>query len=400
MTTQHLTNFTTLLASSTKLLHNHKIDIKSLALEATAASPDQKPKVVEEESDDESEDDDDLFGMIGGYESSENEVEEGSAQVEGEWEDDAEEDEATLLKRASAVHSALLLSVDRTDEKGLDLPALMSDNELSEVLSYVLSPSTFDSRPKSFRGSRERWNKVCSTNVLLAIQYLLHLMHSSSSVLAGWNSVILPLLFGNEEGGACVSVLVKNDVLREEVLNLTTVSSFDNIADEISNTCNVCLGAIREASSSLDVMARQKKINVVCSVLIHLFDNIPKLSKGTAAILAELQNVVSDALHSAVLVILRGICYETLACNGDDVKVQPPLLSVEALRIITGMLLLKLYPPGSEDPKLKNGGGACKAGNTRAVELWSELLMLLSPYSADVIEDSDGQGKRRRCKNW
>jgi hypothetical protein len=408
---EYRVSLTTLLNRSTQLLHqSNVIDWKSAALDA-ASPPEAKaaPQSVEE-SEEESEDDDDLFGMLGGYESSDDEQEGAApndeAQIEEEIEEEAyDEEEATLLKRAAAVHNALLLSLDLgSAAKGLDLAALVgsivqstddlktadTSDELAIVLSYILSPSTFEERPKSFRGSQEKWRKVSSTNALMAIQFLLHLLQSD--VLTGWNSIILPLLLGKPDASQ-VSLLMKNDVLREAVLNLTASSmpSKDGVEERAKNTCELCTQSIRSATCTPNVTARQKKINVVCSVLIHLFDIIPKLAKGSGAIDLHVKNIASNAMHQSVVIILRGICYDLV----EDQKSHPPLLSVEALRVITGMLLLKLYPP-SNDTKAKFG--ASSVADERSIELWDEILMLLSPYSSEVIE-MDG-AKRRRCKNW
>ncbi|KAL3796147.1 hypothetical protein HJC23_000650 [Cyclotella cryptica] len=467
--------FLTLLHRSSQLLHEiDDIDWKSLVIESLASStrPDDDDNNESstphdsgehEGSDEESEDDNDLFGMLGGYESDEAEERDTMMpQDDEEWDDEEEEidpeDEAALLKRAAAVHSALLLSIDSPlDSKAsvqdtMDFSNLMSividrsnhkkesfaandddddddddaQNHLGLLLSYTLSPSTFDNRPKSFRRSQERWSKVCSTNALLAIQYLLHLRmqseavvsEQSSSVLTGWNSVILPLLLGiNDTDGThpTTSLLVKSDALREAVLKLTpshvvpSSPSSDNITNQVTNTCNVCIQAIRDATSSRNVVvARQKRINVICQVLIHLLNNIPKLTKGINVNATAFQDHVSNALHQAVRIILHGICYETVYSedNGreENVKVQPPMLSVEGLRIITGILLPKLYPPPSVDSdanktRAKVANTTNPAPDERAIELWTEILMLLSPYSTELM-DAAGETKRRRCKNW
>jgi hypothetical protein len=420
---QHAGSFLTLLSSSAKLLHQiDDINWKALALES-AAPPETKPAPQDnvQDSEEESEDDDDLFGMLGGYESSDDEkVVSDDVKVDVLEDDNDQEDEATLLKRASAVHNALLLSLDlgNTVEE-LDFSALVeaitvgtgdrirnvvadTSDELTLMLSYTLSPSTFDNCPKIVRCSPERWNKVCSTNALLAIQFLMHLQ--SNDVLNDWNGIVLPLLLGNSDV-AQVSLLMKNDELREAVLNLTpsAVQSKEGLTDQITTTCNICIKAIKNATFVLDVIARQKKISVVSSVLIHLFDRIPKLVKGSGVDVASMEELVKNALHHAVLIILRGICYETVhsESNANEDRVQPPLLSVEALRVITGMLLLKLYPPSSiiETPaksKLSNA-----VADERAMQLWNEILMLLSPHSTDVVAVYEyGKSTMRRCKHW
>ena len=400
--------FTTLLNQSTKLLYQINIDWRALALESFTPSTTEKTEVKPElvvDSEEESEDDDDLFGMLGGYESSDNEEEENEGEGEELVDDNAEEDEAALLKRAAAVHNALLLSVG--DSKDLYPTTSLIDTILQRIasgttkieeedvqpmiLTYILSPSTIDNRPKRIRCSQQLWNKICSTNALVAVQYLL-LLEKSNDVLRGWNNVILPLLLGNADD-ANVSLLMKHDVLREQVLTLTpsaaqSMKPKESITEIISNTCNVCIRSINDSASNPSLVSRQKKIDVVCSVLIHLLDNVPRIVKGPGAD----DEVIKNSLHQAVVIILRSICYETV--DGD--KVHPPLLTVEALRVITGMLLLKLYPPSSNHTK------ASKEEDERVVQLWNEILMLMSPCSADFVEIGNDTSTRnmRRCKNW
>jgi hypothetical protein len=138
-----------------------------------------------------------------------------------------------------------------------------------------------------------------------------------------------------------------------------------------------------------------------------LFDNIHKLTKGTEVEAAALHDRVGDAIHQAVRIILHGICYETVHSEGsgqeDNALVHPPMLSTEGLRIITGMLLPKLYPPSSGDSKANKTftqvtSMAVKAAHERAFELWTDILMLLSPYSTELVDA--GSVKRRRCKSW
>jgi len=54
--------------------------------------------------------------------------------------------------------------------------------------------------------------------------------------------------------------------------------------------------------------------------------------------------------------------------------------------------LPKLYPSDSD------GSGNLKEQQqqTRAVELWNEILLLLSPYSEEVVS----LDKRKCCRNW
>eukprot|EP00579_Thalassiosira_antarctica_P017342 CAMPEP_0201941076 /NCGR_PEP_ID=MMETSP0903-20130614/46456_1 /ASSEMBLY_ACC=CAM_ASM_000552 /TAXON_ID=420261 /ORGANISM="Thalassiosira antarctica, Strain CCMP982" /LENGTH=139 /DNA_ID=CAMNT_0048483043 /DNA_START=1 /DNA_END=417 /DNA_ORIENTATION=+ len=101
--------------------------------------------------------------------------------------------------------------------------------------------------------------------------------------------------------------------------------------------------------------------------------------KSTAPVL----EIVQDAIHRAVLMILRGICYET-------VERQSPLLSLESLRPVTGMLLPKLYPHSTKEDKGKD------VVDERSMDLWNEILLLLSPYSDSLV----GGGKRKCCQNW
>ena len=424
MTNQCLTNFITLLGRSTKLIHQiDGLDWKALVLDSVVPSLENKSinNVHENDQEEESEEDDDLFGMLGGYESSDDSEKDIEVNVKDEgdleYENDNDDDEASLLKRAAAVHNALLISVDlESATKGIDFSALVDaiiqrtcvgekaladkeSDELTIVLSHVLSPSTFGTPPKSFYGSQERWDKVCATNALLALQFLMHLMQSGDT-LKDWNRVVLPLLLGSADG-TDVSLLLRKDVLRESVFNLSSQAlqpQNSSVKDQIKNICNICVRAVNHVTVSSNVLARQKKINVVCSVLIHLFDNIYKLTKGSGVNTVEIEEMVQNAMHQGVLIILRGICYETVQCD-DDETIQSPRLTIDSLRVITGMLLLKLYPPLSSDTK-KNAQYTGSAADEKVVELWSETLMLLSPYSTDLIHIDGSKTQRRRCRNW
>ena len=406
-------HFIALLNHSSSLLHQIEgFDWKALVLETAASEVESIDQTHEEDSDEDSDDDDDLFGMLGGYESSDNDKEESTGVVEEEIDDDnEEEEESALLKRAAAVHNALLLSVDTPSADELEIDALINsiigalvDNgtrnkldNMGKMLSYTLSPSTFEDRPKSFRWSRERWQNICSTNALLSVQFLLHLMQSMDA-LNGWNRCVLPLLVANsDKDGAYVSLLMTNDVLRKTVLNLTPTAAgsqplTNDVVRHTENICNACLKAIDNATSSPNVVARQLKINVISSVLIHLIDHRSKLSKGIESDMKSIEDLVKHTMHQAVLIIVRGICYEKV----DAKRVQSPLLTADALRVVSGVLLLKLYPPQSN---MKATRRASSVADERALELWREILILLSPYSEDLIGDSS-TGQRRRCSNW
>ena len=401
-----------------------------------------------------------------------------------------EEEDSLLLKRAASVHSALLLSMPQPQPganiNGRELVEQLvgamqegndddDDNasllqELISILSFCISSSSsLDStstRPKSISVSQERWKKVCLTNALLAIQFLLHLMKqqqqqqssgedaetlmssvsSSVGALDEWNVVILPLLFGNNKQQQCVetttstttSLFLMNDALRDALLNLSsTSSSFSNTstsANQSNNgsdseaTVTLCLEALHNATFSTTaasmptMMLRQKNIIVVCQVLVNLLDNNLNLKKKNNNNHKENDvdvDIVREGLHKAVLMILRGICYESSSSSSATTSsslsssFSKPCLNLESLRGVTGMLLPKLYPVVEEAEKDKNnkkgsGSSGVVVAEKQSVELWNEILLLLGPYSEMDVEEEEetaqvsigDMGKRRCCKNW
>ena len=251
----------------------------------------------------------------------------------------------------------------------------------------------------------------------LATQFLLHLMQSndtnnesastamtSSAPLNDWNVVILPLIFGKtgttSESDKNPSLFLWNDTLRGELLNLSSFSSKRNNSSivQVKTTAELCLRALDHFASSKEATALcSKKIAVVCQVLIRFHDNVARGERT-----GEEEEIVQDDIHRAVLTILRGICYtEEDADGGEAHRPRPPLLSLENLRPITGMLLPKLsyaQHHGPQEGKRRNGGEV--KVDERAFELWRELLLLLPPYSNSLMDENEGGGKRRRCKNW
>ena len=404
-----------------------------------------------------------------------------------------EEEDSLLLKRAASVHSALLLSMPQPQPganiNGRELVEQLvgamqegndddDDNasllqELISILSFCISSSSsLDStstRPKSISVSQERWKKVCLTNALLAIQFLLHLMKqqqqqssggnedtetlmssvsSSVGALDEWNVVILPLLFGNNKQQCRVetttstttSLFLMNDALRDALLNLSSTSSSlsntstsanqSNNGSDSEATVTLCLEALHNATFSTTaasmptMMLRQKNIIVVCQVLVNLLDNNLNLKKKNNNNQVQENDddvdIVREGLHKAVLMILRGICYESSSSSSATTSsslsssfFSKPCLNLESLRGVTGMLLPKLYPVVEEAEKDKNnkkgsGSSGGVVAEKQSVELWNEILLLLGPYSEKDVEEEEetaqvsigDMGKRRCCKNW
>ena len=213
--------------------------------------------------------------------------------------------------------------------------------------------------------------------------------------------------------------------------------------DYCEDACQLCLGAIDQLTSTTTTVVvssmqrggsstmlpkkkgnnnnnhnhhhHHKQLVVVCDVLIRLYDGMNKLlsrqcstytqqqqqqrggEEGGEEVLALLTTCVdsiANTIHLAILKVIRGICYVTTTTNEDDGVVsvmEQPLLSLEAVRPVTGMLLPKLYP---SDGVGGDGGGGLKE-QQRAVELWNEMLLLLSPHSEEVLI-----GNRKCCQNW
>ncbi len=363
-----------------------------------------------------------------------------------DYEGEDEEDDAALLNRAFSVHSALFLSLCRTDNatdfgNNVDLAnaliiAILQNgdeciernedekaialNELVSSLSSALSPSDRNTF-KSHYISKEQWRKIGITNALLAIQYLLHLMQGGTSnnisneVLKGWNTIILPILFGwassnveMSQKDQPASLFIKNDALRHTLLNIRpstflemkfNSSCSSEIIDQCRSSCSICLNALQGITSpGKKIAMRQKIIVVICEVLLSL------LEFSTKCILEECVEAVKDAILQAVLIIIRRVCYERVHITEENdgaekIEVQPRLLSLEAVRPITGMLLPQLY-----------GNEVTDKSERRVLEIWHEVLLLLSPHSTSFVDvDQDGTNggeaidsnqRYRRCQNW
>jgi len=474
----YLTQLSSLIQNSTLLLHqlptNNEVDWSSIVTrtDPSPATPDNSDnnKLVQNQLDDDSEeeessDDDENMFLGGGYSSSEddepshltsntplstsnNTTNTANAVIIKDSIDYLNEESTTLLKRAKCVHSALLLSFspqsqspsnDSKEGSGgsrkfveqliADIlstnitslsSSLTSDNsegynKLVQTIAYLTSSKIINNNPINIsRISNERWRKVCLTNGLLIVQYLIYLLNlpstgesssssgdckesNNGSALDEWNVVILPLLFGNS------SLFLVNDALRDALLSLssfssntssdTAASADDNNSegrlDKCQATVNICQATLQNAISSSSGVnnkeLRQTYILVVCQVLICLYDGISSSGKNE-----EFLDIVQNGIHSTILTIIRGICYTT---NPESQQ----KLTLEALRPVTGMLLPKLYNDAtnkSSSGKDTSGGQDTSSGkeevDVRAVELWQEILKLLCPYSEE----------QKCCKNW
>ncbi|KAL7542351.1 hypothetical protein ACHAXR_011688 [Thalassiosira sp. AJA248-18] len=187
------------------------------------------------------------------------------------------------------------------------------------------------------------------------------------------------------------------------------------IIQQCQTTTTLCLNALHHATFSKEMEItqqqqqqhhRQMNVTVVCQVLLRLFDNVVVATTATTnkggggGQEVSVNGIVRNALHEAVLMILRGICYDNVV--QEDNTTTPPLLTLESLRPITGMILPKLYPDNSV--VVEDNNDTAPAADERAMELWKEILLLLSPNLEDVQEEEvkgryGGDGKRRRCKN-
>eukprot|EP00985_Skeletonema_marinoi_P008676 scaffold3964_cov77-Skeletonema_marinoi.AAC.14 len=390
--------------------------------------------------DSDSDNEDDLMMMDSGINDANEQDDYYEEEEDGEEEE--EEDDAAMLKRASSVHVALLTSLSPTSfvKDGRDLvQTLVSSmlsptstttdngddedvNKLITTISSVLLKSSNDYLPK--RMSDERKRKIGLTNSLLTVQYLLHLLDTSStsvsstsSSLLGWKVVILPLLFNTNN----TTKSFNDTLLQTALLNLISPSSIKMTQDQwgyCQDVCQLCVLAVEQLTSTAAAAvgavtsnhSRQSQLILVCDVLIRLYDGMNKLlgkqqQRGGGGEELELPtkcvDSVANAIHLVIVKVIRGICYAQVEqdCGGSNkednqsVVLLEPLLSLEAVRPVTGMLLPKLYPSGSV------GSGNLKEQQqqkTRAVELWNEILLLLSPYSEEVVS----LDKRKCCRNW
>jgi hypothetical protein len=187
--------------------------------------------------------------------------------------------------------------------------------------------------------------------------------------------------------------------------------------DYCQDVCQLCVLAVDQLTSTTasgtaaavtSNHSRQSQLVLVCDVLIRLYDGMNKLlgkqqQRGGGgeefALSAKCVDSVANAIHLVIVKVIRGICYAQVEqdCGGGNkednqsVLLLEPLLSLEAVRPVTGMLLPKLYPSDSV------GSGSLKEQQqTRAVELWNEILLLLSPYSEEVVSLDN----RKCCRNW
>ncbi len=349
--------------------------------------------------------------------------------------DYCEEEDAALLKRASSVHVALLSSSPSLVKDGEELvttlissltssTTLTNDdvdvNKLITTISNILLQSSTAYLPK--RMSSERKRKIGLTNSLLAVQYLLHVLDTSSSStttasssaaasLLGWKLIILPLLFNNNTK--------LDEALQTALLNLISPTSIKVTNDQLGyceDVCQLCLMAVDQLTTTTaaatftttaavvnNQQQRQSQLVLVCNVLIRLHDGMTKLMSkqqqhsGGGTVDGELTSKcvesVASAIHLIILKVIRGICYATPSAGVDTEKcvMLDPLLSLEAVRPITGMLLPTLYPPDGSDSSLKE-----QQEEVRVVELWNEILRLLSPCSEEVLASEN----RKCCQNW
>ena len=241
--------------------------------------------------------------------------------------------------------------------------------------------------------------------------------------------VILPILFGNNtnntNNSSSVKTIMNNDALRNSILNLISLSSILMTESQMrycSSVCELCESAIDQLTTAATIgntttaaTQRQSQLVLVCDVLLRLYDGMNKqlLSKqqqgqqgggGSAGgedvlqLLRQCTNSVANSIHSSILKIIRGICYAQVIYtgisdgnggSGDDMVVAEPVISLDAIRCVTGMLLPKLYGEN------KGGGAVEEQHQQRAVELWNEILCLLSPYSNETLIDN-----RKCCRNW
>ncbi|KAL7550137.1 hypothetical protein ACHAWF_013382 [Thalassiosira exigua] len=324
--------------------------------------------------------------------------------------EDDEEDEVALLKRASSVHSALLLSLpprlaggrgaverlvasisrggaESRDEEGEPDPSLIS------LLSFVVSSSSLDERPRGV--GRAKWRKVCVANALLAVQFSLRLRKnprddeggSLASSLDGWNAVVLPLLFGAGDGSddAEASLLLTDDSLRDAALDLVPLSSEVVARGDAERGCrtaaSLCLDAAERAvRSRKDAAIGSRLVAAACQVLVRLHDGVskPRVPRAGDA------EVAKEGMHRASLALIRGACYATGDGSVEDrtgnASPTPPL-RIEALRPVTGALLPTLYPKKSEVDGMGrvDNGNVNSVADERAIELWEEVLRLVDP---------------------
>ena len=376
-------------------------------------------------------------------------------------------DTATVPRKGDVVQSLIssILSGKEEHTNNNSMNDNMNENyivKLGNIMHNILStPSLSSSNNNNMdilprQMNHERKRKMNLTNSLLTIQYLLFLLNDDgddggtvgtvgggvnggSSSLLGWEMVILPILFGNTNSSSTnnndnssVKTIMNNDALQNAILNLITPSSISMTELQMKyclSVCELCESAVDQLTTATTTIGnttttatqRQSQLVLVCDVLLRLYDGMNKqlLSKqqqqgGTGGeealrLIRQCTNNVANSIHSSILKIIRGICYAQVIYNGVsdgdgggeyEMVVIEPVLSLEAIRCVTGMLLPKLYGES------KGGSAVEEQHQQQAVELWNEILSLLSPYSKETLSLLSPYSNetliddRKCCRNW
>lgn len=286
----------------------------------------------------------------------------------------------------------------------------------------------------SNKNKQQKQKRTNLSRALLAVQFLLKLndIDIGSSIDGdsvdndgkttviddALNTIILPLIFGSttttsrsSSSNNSMTIFLTNTVLQDTVMNhvypTTTLSG-------IVNSCKLCLDTLQCAvvinnstttSTTTTTTTRRKCIlDTVCHVLVCIHDHVinnqsknRKKKKVDYDAAAATLMVIRDTMHSAIITILRSVvvtCRTTTAGSIDkgnrsaneeehsnSNNTSSSMLSLSAMRYITGRLLPKLYPP------MKEGNAVSPSSNNDMKNismLWNEISKLLMEYN-DII---------------
>ena len=228
------------------------------------------------------------------------------------------------------------------------------------------------------------------------------------------NTIILPLILGSSttsrsssssSSHSSMTIFLTNIVIQDTIMNhvypTTTLTG-------IIKSCKLCLDTLQCAvvinTTTITSTTRRKCIlDTVCHVLVRIHDHVitnqsknkKKKVDGDAA--AATLMVIRDTMHSVIITILRSVvvtCCTTNAGSKDkgnsganeeehsnSNNTSSSMMSLSAMRYITGRLLPKLYPP------IKEGNVVSPSSNNDMKNismLWNEISKLLMEYN-DII---------------
>ena len=229
------------------------------------------------------------------------------------------------------------------------------------------------------------------------------------------NTIILPLIVGSSttsrsssssSSHSSMTIFLTNIVIQDTIMNhvypTTTLTG-------IIKSCKLCLDTLQCAvviNTTMTTSTTRRKciLDTVCHVLVCIHDHVitnqsknkkKKKVDGDAA--AATLMVIRDTMHSVIITILRSVvvtfCTTTAGSkdkgnsganeeeHSNSNNTSSSMMSLSAMRYITGRLLPKLYAP------IKEGNVVSPSSNNDMKNismLWNEISKLLMEYN-DII---------------